>query len=148
MKENVQHTCQLSNIYHKHSDSCYNIFILRYTTHDLLVFVSILNCGGNAQHLYMNHNLYLKTKIRKYMLLFIFFEHTITVGFEVLTAVVLKRTILWDITPPACHPLSRWFLAQLIFRPWRWRRYVPPKRRLTLNRLHGVISQKMVLFIP
>jgi hypothetical protein len=32
------------------------------------------------------------------------------------------------------------------FLPWRWRRYVPPKRRLTLNRLHGVISQKMVLF--
>jgi hypothetical protein len=25
--------------------------------------------------------------------------------------------------------------------------YVPPKRRLTLNGLHGVISQKMVLFI-
>jgi hypothetical protein len=47
----------------------------------------------------------------------------------------------------AYHLLSRWFLAQLIFRPWRWRRYVPPKRRLTLNGLHGVISQKMVLFI-
>jgi hypothetical protein len=29
--------------------------------------------------------------------------------------------------------------------PWRWRRYVPPKRRLTLNGLHEVISQKMVL---
>jgi hypothetical protein len=43
--------------------------------------------------------------------------------------------------------LSPWFLAQLIFRPWRWRRYVPPKRRLTLNGLHGVICQKMVLFI-
>jgi hypothetical protein len=25
-------------------------------------------------------------------------------------------------------------------------RYVPPKRRLTLTGLHGVISQKMVLF--
>jgi hypothetical protein len=43
--------------------------------------------------------------------------------------------------------LSRWFLAHLIFSPWRWRRYVPPKRRLTLNVLHGVLSQKMVLFI-
>jgi hypothetical protein len=31
-------------------------------------------------------------------------------------------------------------------RPWRWRRYVPPKRRLKLNGLHGVISQKMILF--
>jgi hypothetical protein len=55
------------------------------------------------------------------------------VGFEVLTAVVLKSTIFWDITPcsplrvnqrfggtnhhSACHLLSRWFLAQLIFQP-------------------------------
>jgi hypothetical protein len=39
------------------------------------------------------------------------------------------------------------FLLRLFFRPWRWRRYVPPKRRLTLNGLHGVISQKMALFI-
>jgi hypothetical protein len=36
---------------------------------------------------------------------------------------------------------SSWFPAWLIFRPWRWRRYVPPKRWLTLNRLHSVISQ-------
>jgi hypothetical protein len=43
----------------------------------------------------------------------------------------------------ACHLLSRWYLARLI-RPWRWRRYVPPKRRLTFTRLHGVISQKVV----
>jgi hypothetical protein len=27
------------------------------------------------------------------------------------------------------------------------RRYVPPKRRLKLNVLHGAISQKMILFI-
>jgi hypothetical protein len=26
----------------------------------------------------------------------------------------------------ACHLLSRCFLARLIFRPWRWKRYVPP----------------------
>jgi hypothetical protein len=58
------------------------------------------------------------------------------VGFEVLTAVVMKSSIFWDITP--CSPLkvnqrfggtyrlhlqcryrllSRWFLALLIFRP-------------------------------
>jgi hypothetical protein len=35
----------------------------------------------------------------------------------------------------------------LILRSWRWRRYVPPKRRLTFNGLHGIISQKIVLFI-
>jgi hypothetical protein len=38
------------------------------------------------------------------------------------------------------------FLLGLFFRPWRWRWHVPPKLRLTLNGLHGVILQKMVLF--
>jgi hypothetical protein len=79
---------------------------------------------------------------------------------------------LWNV---GWHLLSRWFIVELIFstlkmaaicssetsvdtcfhaglllnlffRPWRWRRYDPPKRRwLTLNGLHGVISQRMVL---
>jgi hypothetical protein len=84
----------------------------------------------------------------------------------------LKSTIFWDITP--CSPLSvNWRFGgtyrlhlqdrknklgkklvwkqvasrSLFFLLWRWRRYVPPKRRLTLNGLHCVISQKMVLFI-
>jgi hypothetical protein len=39
------------------------------------------------------------------------------------------------------------FLLNLFLRPWRWRRYVPPKRRLKLNGLHGVIFQKMILFL-
>jgi hypothetical protein len=85
---------------------------------------------------------------------------------------VMKSTIFWDITP--CSPLrvdlrfggtyrldlqgrrisrararnqreSR-LQARLILRRWRWRRYVPPKRRLTFNRLHGVISQKILPF--
>jgi hypothetical protein len=37
------------------------------------------------------------------------------------------------------------FLLDLLLRPWRWRQYVPPKRRLRLNGLHGVISQNMSL---
>jgi hypothetical protein len=48
---------------------------------------------------------------------------------------------------PACHCLLASFLLNLFLRPWRWRRYVPPKRRLTLNGLHGVISQKTIFFI-
>jgi hypothetical protein len=50
----------------------------------------------------------------------------------------MKNSIFWDITPcnplkvnrsfrgkiSACHLLSRWFLARLILRPWRWRRHV------------------------
>jgi hypothetical protein len=69
-----------------------------------------------------------------------------SVLFEVFTAVVMKSIIFWDMMP--CSPLSEqaggWF-AELILRPWRWRRYVPPKRRVQLNGLHGVISQKMIL---
>jgi hypothetical protein len=89
---------------------------------------------------------------------------------EVLTAVVMKSSIFYDITPCsplkvnrrfgrtyrlnlqcrrisrafhlACHLLSRWFLARLILRSWRWKPYAPPKRRLSSNGLHGVISQK------
>jgi hypothetical protein len=77
-----------------------------------------------------------------------------------------KSNIFWNITPccplkvnrrfgrtyrlccrAAWHLRSRCFLAQLILRPWGWRRYVRTKRRLTFNGLHGVISQKIVLFI-
>jgi hypothetical protein len=63
----------------------------------------------------------------------------------------MKSSIFWDITPcspqsSAFHLLSRWFHAGLILLPWRWRWYVPPKRRLTFNGLHGVISQKILLF--
>jgi hypothetical protein len=47
----------------------------------------------------------------------------------------------------ACHLLSRWCLARIILRLWRWGRYVPPKRRLAFNGLHCGMSQKIVLFI-
>jgi hypothetical protein len=33
-----------------------------------------------------------------------------------------------------------------IFQPWRWRRYVPPKRRVTQD-LHGATSQKTAFYI-
>jgi hypothetical protein len=32
-------------------------------------------------------------------------------------------------------------LSQLTFRPWRWKRYVPSKRRYTRTRLHVVTTQ-------
>jgi hypothetical protein len=43
--------------------------------------------------------------------------------------------------PPACS-----LVCWTILRPWRWRQYVPPKRRVQLYGLHGVISQKMIHF--
>jgi hypothetical protein len=83
-------------------------------------------------------------------------------GFEVLTAVVMNSTIFWDITP--CSPLSvnpRFGGTYGLHLQGRRNKFskipaskqvpnriilVPQKRRLTLNGLHGVISQKMVLF--
>jgi hypothetical protein len=79
-----------------------------------------------------------------------------------------KSSIFCNITPCSplkvnwrfegtCPPLSSasstavvvtcWCLAWLILwlRRWRWR--FPPKRRLTFNGLHGVIPQKIRLFI-
>jgi hypothetical protein len=47
-----------------------------------------------------------------------------------------------------CLPsISYWLLARLILQPWKRRRHVPPKRRLTFNWLHGVISQVIELFV-
>jgi hypothetical protein len=84
------------------------------------------------------------------------------VGSKVLTPVVMKSSVVWDIK--SCSPLkvnrsfgetgsevillpaSRWFLACIILRPWRWKLYFPPKHRLTFSELHGVISQKIELF--
>jgi hypothetical protein len=88
------------------------------------------------------------------------------IGFEVLTTIVTNNSIFWDIT--LCSPLkinlrsrgicylhlqgimlptSRWFLAWFILRSWQWRRQIRPKRQLTFNELHGVISQKTEYFI-
>jgi hypothetical protein len=61
-------------------------------------------------------------------------EQHVHVGFQVLTMMVMKNSVLL--------PASRWCRAWLILRPWRWRLHVPPKHRLTFNGLHGVISQK------
>jgi hypothetical protein len=82
-------------------------------------------------------------------------------GFVVLTAMVMKSSIFWDIT--SCSPLKvnqhfggkcrlhiqvlkRKFLAWLILRPWIWRWHLPPKRRLTFNGLYCVTPQKTELF--
>jgi hypothetical protein len=102
----------------------------------------------------------------------------IHIEFEVLTAVVMRSSIFWDITlysmlkinrrfgGTCCLHLhggrtnqvrnqlelrwqaQRWFLVRLILRPWRWRWHVPPERRLTFNGIHGVISRKTELFPP
>jgi hypothetical protein len=44
-------------------------------------------------------------------------------------------------------PASCWFYAWNSLHPWRWRWHVPPKCRLIFNRLHGIIPQKVELFV-
>jgi hypothetical protein len=84
-----------------------------------------------------------------------------TVGFEVLTAVVMKSSVFWDKTPCSLVKVN-WCFGET-YRlhlqgrrvkqarnqheaGWRGRLYVPPKHQLTLTRLHGIISQKTELF--
>jgi hypothetical protein len=80
------------------------------------------------------------------------------VGFEVLTAVVMKSSIVWDTKPytpltvsdvskeQALLPASCWCLAWFTLHPRRWRQHVPPKCQLTFTGLPGVTSQKTELF--
>jgi hypothetical protein len=44
-----------------------------------------------------------------------------------------------------CSPLLTLVPRSRIFLPWRWRRYVPPKRRF-IQDLHGATSQKTAFF--
>jgi hypothetical protein len=50
----------------------------------------------------------------------------------------VKSSAFWDITP--CSQLK-------VNRRFGWRRHAPRKRRLIFNGLHGVITQKIELFI-
>jgi hypothetical protein len=42
-----------------------------------------------------------------------------------------------------CHLLT----LTRIFLPWRWRRYLPPKRQFNLKDIHGATSRKTAFFI-
>jgi hypothetical protein len=81
-------------------------------------------------------------------------------GSEVLTAVVMKSTIFWDIM--LCSPLrvnqrfgggtyrlhlQGWRLSWASDQRERWWRHVPLKSKLTFNGLQGIISQKIGLFV-
>jgi hypothetical protein len=100
-------------------------------------------------------------------------DKIIFIGFEVFTAVTMKNAVIWDVAPcrscldrrfggtyrlhlqgrkirergpsVACSHLLTLVPHSRTFLPWRWRRYVPPKRRFT-QELHGVTSQKTAFF--
>jgi hypothetical protein len=85
----------------------------------------------------------------------------------VFTPVVMKSSILWDITTCSPVKVNRRFgwtcrisfhvrkvrhmktaanRAWLIIQPWIWRRHIPPKYQLSCNGLHGFINQNIELF--
>jgi hypothetical protein len=115
----------------------------RLACHNQVISLYALTCPWHASS-YQMHDLPWEDRLLLHLI-------------KVLTAMSVDNTALWDGT--SCTDVSEehfafiftclyaGFLLTLFFRPWRWWRYVPPKYRLTLNGLHGVISQKMVLFI-
>jgi hypothetical protein len=84
------------------------------------------------------------------------------VGFEFPTAVVMQSSVFWNIT--TCSPLKvnrrlretyllcmpsvfTLVTCSAYSSPWKWRRCVPSKRQLIFNGLHGVVTQKIVLYL-
>jgi hypothetical protein len=79
---------------------------------------------------------------------------SIYVGFEVLTVVVMKSYIFWDITPCSLLKVNQCFGGTCrvhvqgfdgLFTRQRWRWHAPPKHRLTFSGLRD-ICQKIELF--
>jgi hypothetical protein len=83
------------------------------------------------------------------------------VGFEVLTVVIMKSALPWDVTP--CSLESPMFRRKILppssgskSKPsmksaeaaehWWWGKYIPPKYRV-FSELHGVTTHKAALFI-
>lgn len=83
------------------------------------------------------------------------------IGFDVLTAATLNRSILWAVTPcnlvevhwrfgvtlylhlqdrKKCFPLFRVYKGTPL--SWKWRQYVPVKQRWTSTKLHGATSHE------
>jgi hypothetical protein len=65
---------------------------------------------------------------------------------EALIAVIMKDSILWDITSWYLLSVSPWSLAWYTPEAWRWMRFLPPKDRLIFTGQRCVISQKTELF--
>jgi hypothetical protein len=97
-----------------------------------------------------------------------------SIQFEVLSGAIMKSTTFWELMPCSPlnvdthfggiyhlrvrgwrvsqarnqHELrtaTRCFLAWLTLQPWRWRRHIPPKRRMTYNSTCLYISDEKTL---
>jgi hypothetical protein len=72
-----------------------------------------------------------------------FLPNSVTLSY--ICHLIIRHHVVSLLTPPYNKPQTTTDLKSTIF--WDitfcWRRYVPPKRRLTFNGLHGVTSQKI-----
>jgi hypothetical protein len=73
------------------------------------------------------------------------------VKIELLMAGIMRILVFWLVTPCRSQRAKLdayfcWFPGLFTHRPWRWRRYVPPKCR-TPSKLHRVTTQETTLFI-
>jgi len=64
------------------------------------------------------------------------FSYTTFARFQVLVALCSRIQAFWDVT------LCVWLWS---LDPWRWRQYVPSKRRWPPSQRHSVLSQKVCL---
>jgi hypothetical protein len=81
------------------------------------------------------------------------------VRFEVFTAVTMKNAFFWDVAPcrscvkrhfggtSVCSHLLKLVPRLRIFRPQRWRRYVPPKRRFTRSTWRHILEDDILPFV-
>jgi hypothetical protein len=56
----------------------------------------------------------------------------------------VKTSIFWDVTVCSVENClhSGWLLSWVVLHPWRWRRHIPVKCRLTFNRLYTALYPK------
>jgi hypothetical protein len=62
------------------------------------------------------------------------------VGFKVLTELITKNAVFWDVAPRETD-VSKESVASVFRGKGRWRRHVPPERRLIINP-HGATSKR------
>jgi hypothetical protein len=108
-------------------------------------YKAVIHCSGDKKLMYIRNGCR--------------YKHEMTyVGFQVLTAVVMKSSIFWDIMPYSPLKVNRRFRgtrrlhlqgrrnqreagSKQSSSVLKWRQHVPLKRRLNINGLHGVLSQ-------
>jgi hypothetical protein len=134
-------------------------FFLHFFIIEMNILIGFWNYGSLARVLKSSYCIETKCLSTNYGLLNLWSLKLISltslnsVGFEIFTAVIMKSIIFWDMTPcsrcvltyVSVEHITAIFRVEVISSAKPNKRYVPQKRWLKLNGLHGVISQKMIL---